>query len=63
MVELVILACLLAEPATCDRFQVPFLGDLKPLQCLLEGQLHMKAWAEAHPSWQVMSWRCGPPEA
>lgn len=63
MVELVILACLAAEPDRCGRFRVPFYAPRSTLECMFQGQIYMKDWAEGHPRWQVKGWRCTPPEA
>lgn len=63
MVELLILACLAADPERCDRFKVPFYAPATTFECMLQGQIHMKTWAQDHPAWLVKGWRCTPPEA
>lgn len=63
MIELVIIACLTAEPQRCDSFHVPFQQQYTVVQCMFQGQLQVMAWAEEHPSWQIKRWNCGYPEA
>lgn len=58
MLELVILACLKAEPADCRRVSAPFEGSLTA--CVVAGQFAVAAWAAAHPAVRVMRWSCGP---
>lgn len=63
MVELLILACLAANPERCDRFRMPFYAEITAFECMLQGQIYMKKWADEHPAWEVKGWRCAPPEA
>lgn len=51
---LVSTACLIAAPATCDRFEVPIEARL-PMECV--GAMH--DWANEHPAWRVTRWGCG----
>lgn len=51
---LVVTACLLARPATCERFEVPTEARL-PMECVGA----MREWAAEHPAWRVTRWGCG----
>lgn len=63
MAELLIIACLLKDPTVCESFPVPFMRPITIMQCMFEGQLRMKSWADRHPRWQVRRWKCAAPEA
>jgi len=62
MVELFIVACLLAEPAKCERFFVPFQRPMLLVGCLNRAQLHAVEWSREHPAWRVKGWVCAVPE-
>lgn len=63
MVELFIVACLLGEPATCERFFVPFERPMPLARCLGRAQLRAVQWSRSHPEWTVKGWICAVPEA
>ena len=63
MVQLVVIACLIAHPAECDSFDVPFYEPTGMRQCLFKGQLRIVQWLEEMPGWQVRRWRCELPGA
>ncbi len=51
---LVVTACLIAAPATCERFEAPTEARLS-IECVFA----MQAWANEHPAWRVTRWGCG----
>lgn len=64
MVELVVLACLMAEPQRCEEFHMPFLRTLEVADCLTkQPTLEIVQWASEHPGWKIRKWTCGPPRA
>lgn len=63
MFELIVIACLMSEPATCDRFPVPFQEPMGMMECLRESQIQIASWAAEHPNWRVRRWICEMPEA
>ena len=63
MYELVIIACLLAEPQHCEEFHQPFVQPTGMMACLREGQFELVRWAEDMTDWSVRRWRCGLPGA
>jgi hypothetical protein len=63
MVELLILACLAANPAKCETFNVPFAEPMSLVHCMYAGQLQALNWAEQHPGWTIRRWNCGMPRA
>ena len=63
MVELVVLACLMAEPKHCEEFHMPFLQPVA-LACMAKPTaLEVIQWATEHPHWTIKKWTCGPPRA
>lgn len=63
MVELVLLACVLTQPAKCEEVHPPFQEPMRLERCLREGQLVAMRWSRAHPEWRVKGWVCGSPRA
>jgi hypothetical protein len=63
VVELVVLACLMAEPKHCEEFQVPFLRPVAVLCMAKPTALEVIQWANEHPLWTIKRWTCGPPRA
>jgi hypothetical protein len=63
MVELFLVACLLARPQQCEQIYVPFQRPMTMAACLRQGQVSAFAWRREHPGWLVTRWTCTPPEA
>jgi hypothetical protein len=64
MVELVVLACLLARPQYCEEFHVPFQPHTVIAECATkQPTFEIVQWAIAHPDWTIRRWTCGPPRA
>lgn len=63
MVELLIIACLLREPARCEEFHVPFAAGMNVVQCMWQSTIHAAQWAGEHPGWRIRRIRCEPPRA
>jgi hypothetical protein len=64
VIELVVLACLMAEPRHCEEFHMPFLQPVALFQCMAKpATLEVIQWAHAHPLWVIKRWTCGPPRA
>ena len=64
MVELVVLACLLATPDYCEEFHLPFLRPMAMGECLVQSStVQVVQWANEHPSWTIKKWTCGAPRA
>ncbi|MDX2265290.1 MAG: hypothetical protein NW215_10005 [Hyphomicrobiales bacterium] len=58
--EIVILACLIAEPTRCMDQRLPELID-NPARCNLMSMLQVAQWAGEHPGWKIVKWRCERP--
>jgi len=63
MYELVVIACLMAQPARCEEFHLPLQQPMGAAQCMHQAQLHLVRWVQAWPAWTVRRWRCGLPRA
>lgn len=63
MVELIILACLLREPAHCEAFHVPFMARMTTGQCLQRSAVQAAQWTAEHPDWVIRKISCGLPTA
>jgi len=63
MYELIVIACLIAQPARCEEFHLPLEGGGGVMQCMRVGQLQLVRWTEEHAGWVVRRWRCDLPRA
>lgn len=57
MIELIFIACLSASPDDCQERSLLYT-DISPMVCLMAAQPELAKWVEAHPRWQIQSWRC-----
>jgi len=60
MIELVFIACLAAQPATCEERALTFVDTPGVMDCLFTAQPRLARWSESHPDWRIARWRCGP---
>jgi hypothetical protein len=63
MYELIVVACLVAQPAKCEEFPLPFQQPMAFMECLREGQLYVIEWLQGHSDWVVRRWTCAMPRA
>lgn len=63
MYELIVVACLIARPAHCETFHLPFQQPMGITQCMYEAQFHLVHWLETRPEWRIRRWTCGLPNA
>lgn len=63
MLELIVVACLIAQPAKCETFHLPFEEPMGGHQCVFRAQLRLVQWLERRPDWQIRRWTCGLPRA
>ncbi len=63
MYELVFIACLIAQPAKCEEFRIPFQEPMGAAQCIWRSQMHLAQWTESHPEWVLRKWSCQLPGA
>jgi hypothetical protein len=59
MIELVFVACLSAQPATCENRAMQFT-DVSVTTCTLGAQPQLAQWVNEHPGWLIRRWTCQP---
>jgi hypothetical protein len=59
MIELVLLACLIADPHVCKDVAAGASADATPIQCLQKSQQEAAKWVEQHPQWRIAKISCG----
>lgn len=59
--ELILSVCLLASPGVCKEEALSLAGEQTRLasQCLVSAPVVIAEWADGHPKWKVVKWRCG----
>jgi hypothetical protein len=62
MIELVITACIVAQPATCRDQRVLIEAEATPMQCMMGAQPMIANWKAQHPEWFVQRWKCQYPK-
>lgn len=62
LVDLILLACSLANPTACNEYHVLFqsAGSLK--NCVMQAEPYLAQWVGEHPSFRVARWRCAWPD-
>jgi hypothetical protein len=63
MYELIVVACLIAHPARCEMFALPFQQPMSITECMHESQLHLVEWLAGHADWVIRRWTCALPGA
>jgi hypothetical protein len=59
MVQLVLLACLVANPSHCESFTIPFQNEMSVGQCVWQSQIRAAEWSADHPNWMIKRMNCG----
>jgi hypothetical protein len=63
MYELVVVACLMAQPAHCETFYLELRAGGGIMQCMMQSQVQLARWLETRPEWVIRRWTCGLPRA
>jgi hypothetical protein len=63
MVELVLFACLVAQPTHCETFHLPFSSEMLTPACVWQSQIQVAQWSGDHPQWMVRKVSCEMPGA
>jgi hypothetical protein len=61
--ELIVVACLIAQPARCEEFPLPFQEPMGITECMRESQFYLVEWLAGHSAWVIRRWRCAMPRA
>jgi hypothetical protein len=56
MIDLIIIACLVAQPTQCRPHIVPAEGSAR--QCMRTALPVVAAWAGRHPEWRIARFDC-----
>jgi len=59
MLAIIIQACLIAHPGTCEEHQIPILSGGNTYRCTMLAPLKFPGWAKKHPDLRIKRWRCG----
>jgi hypothetical protein len=57
MVELLFVACLSTQPATCEERSMLY-NDITPMTCLMGAQPALADWVAGHPQYTISRWSC-----
>ncbi|TPE52142.1 hypothetical protein [Amaricoccus solimangrovi] len=61
MIELVFVACLKAEPRTCEQKILSYVWEgeaASGTSCFMRAQPELATWAREHPAFTIVSWKC-----
>lgn len=58
MYEVVIVACLVAQPAECRTFRLRPQQYADVLHCSRAAPLHVTRWGMRRTNWQIKKWTC-----
>jgi hypothetical protein len=61
LVDLIILACTAAHPASCRDYHIVFEWGGSLRSCTLAAEPRLEQWSEAHPNLQIQRWHCAWP--
>jgi hypothetical protein len=62
LVDLILLACTLANPGACHEYHVLFQTSGSLQSCMTQAQPYLAQWAGEHPNFRVARWRCAWPD-
>jgi hypothetical protein len=62
LVDLILLACSLANPNACHEYHLVFetAGSLQ--SCTMQAQPYLAQWVGEHPNFRVTRWHCAWPD-
>jgi hypothetical protein len=61
LVDLVVLACALSNPAECREYHVQFESASSLQACMMQAQPYLARWAGEHSNLKIMRWHCAWP--
>ena len=62
LVDLILLACTLANPTGCREYHLLFQTSGSLRSCMMQAQPYLAQWAGEHPGFQIKRWRCAWPD-
>ena len=61
LVDLVVVACAVANPAACRDYHLVFEWEGTLRACAMQAETRLEQWNEEHPNLHVTRWRCAWP--
>jgi hypothetical protein len=61
LVDLILLACTVANPNTCHEYHLTFQTSGSLRSCMMQAQPYLAQWAGEHPGLTIMRWHCAWP--
>ena len=61
LVDLILLACMVASPGTCHEYHVLFQTSGSLESCMMRAQPYLAQWASEHAAFRIVRWRCAWP--
>lgn len=61
LVDLIVVACTVAQPASCRDYHIVFDWGGSLRSCALEAEPRLEQWNEAHPKLKIHRWHCAWP--
>lgn len=58
MIELVLVYCMIGDPARCVEQRPMFEEPLTSMACMMTAQQTASYYVRDHPQWQLARWRC-----
>ncbi len=58
MIHLVVIACLVAAPHTCQEMPFPDATSEDVTTCMHDGPANADKWQGANPDYWVIGWKC-----
>lgn len=62
LVDLILLACTLANPDVCKEYHMLFQTSGSLQSCVAQAQPYLAQWAGEHPAYRIKRWRCAWPD-
>lgn len=62
LVDLIVLACTLANPSVCREYHLLVQSSGSLRACMMQAQPYLAQWIGDHPNLRVARWRCAWPD-
>ena len=62
LIDLILLACSLANPTACHEYHVLFESAGSLQSCTMRAQPYLAQWVGEHPNYRVARWHCAWPD-
>jgi hypothetical protein len=58
MIEMVLVYCMIGDPAQCIEQRPVFEDPLTAMACMMSAQTVAVEYVRDHPNWTLSGWRC-----